>query len=94
MAERLIPELGGVAPGTFAAPARDGLTPVETVNQRYALPSPEIPRTIMFTIKPPAGTPVIGPRPVQGGFGTEVIFPVGAPPGSVSPPMPTPRLKP
>ena len=30
----------------------------------------------MFTTPPP-GTPIIGPRPVVGGTGNEVIFPMG-----------------
>jgi hypothetical protein len=43
-----------------------------------------------FQITPPAGTPIIGPRPVMGGLGNEVVFPMGVPPGSVGPVIPVP----
>jgi|GEM_PF-2500975 len=68
---------GGVRPGTFAAPASDGLVPVSQRVPTYNLPSPEIPRPNAVTLTPPAGTPIIGPRPVSGGLGNEVIFWMG-----------------
>jgi hypothetical protein len=83
--------LGGLDFGTYAAPASDGLTTLGEVNARYNLPFPFIDRKIYWTISPPEGTPIIGPRPVGGGTGNEVWFPFGAPPGSVKgPPQPTP----
>jgi len=68
---------GGVKPGTFAAPASDGLIPVADRVPYYNLPSPQIPRPNAITLTPPPGTPIIGPRPVVGGPGNEVIFPMG-----------------
>lgn len=67
----------GVTPGTFAAPASDGLVPVDARISTYNLPSPNIPRTNHVLLEPPPGTPVIGPRTVVGGTGNEVIFPFG-----------------
>lgn len=67
----------GVTPRTFAAPVSDGLVPLEQRVSTYNLPNPEIPRPNVFTLRPPAGTPVIGPRPVMGGPGNEVLFPYG-----------------
>ncbi len=80
----------GLLPGTFAAPFEEGLLPQDQVPGEYNLPDPEIPRIVAFPITPPAGTWVIGPRPVIGGPGNEVMFPYGAPPGSVGPGMPVP----
>ncbi len=68
---------GGVKPNTFAAPASDGLVPVAERVQTYNLWSPEIPRPNAITLTPPAGTPIIGPRPVAGGSGNEVLFWMG-----------------
>ena len=68
---------GGVTPGTFAAPASDGIIPLADRAATYNLPTPQIPRPIVNTLTPPAGTPIIGPRPVVGGSGNEVIFPMG-----------------
>jgi hypothetical protein len=68
---------GGVAPGTFAAPTSDGIIPLADRAQTYNLPNPEIPRPVIKILTPPAGTPIIGPRPVAGGPGNEVIFPTG-----------------
>jgi len=68
---------GGVTRGTFAAPASDGLVPVADRVSVYNLPSPEIPRPNATTLTPPPGTTVVGPRPVAGGTGNEVIFPLG-----------------
>jgi RHS repeat-associated protein len=68
---------GGVTPGTYAAPASDGLVPVGQRISTYNLPSPNIPRTNYVMLEPPPGTPVIGPRTVVGGTGNEVIFPFG-----------------
>ena len=69
---------GGVTPGTFAAPISDGLVPVELRTGVYNLYGPEI-RTDAYLLRPPPGTPIIGPRPVAGGTGNEVIFPNGHP---------------
>lgn len=68
---------GGVTPGTYAAPASDGIIPPEDVIPTYNLPSPQISRPNVNILTPPAGTPIIGPRPVVGGTGNEVIFPMG-----------------
>jgi len=68
---------GGVTPGTYAAPASDGIVPLANRAPVYNLPSPQIPRPAVITLTPPAGTPIIGPRPVVGGTGNEVIFPTG-----------------
>jgi len=68
---------GGVKPGTFAAPASDGLVPIGQRASTYNLPNPEILRPNATTLAPPAGTPIIGPRPVSGGTGNEVIFWMG-----------------
>ena len=73
-----------------AAPSSEGLLPQSVLNEQYNLPYPEVPRPFAYEITPPAGTPIIGPQPVPGGFGNEVIFPFGAPPGSVGPLMETP----
>jgi RHS repeat-associated protein len=81
---------GGLGPGSFAAPANEGVQPQSLLNDRYNLPSPEIPRGTYFEINPSTGTPVIGPRPVAGGSGNEVVFPSGVGPGSVGPARPTP----
>ena len=65
---------------------------MDQLSGTYNLPDPEIDRTQMFEIAPPTGTPIIGPQPVAGGTGNEVIFPFGAPPGSVTaPPIVTPE---
>jgi RHS repeat-associated protein len=77
---------GSVAPNTYAAPATEGVVPQDQLGARYNLPDPSLPRTQMFEITPPAGTPIIGPRPVVDGTGYEVIFPQGAPAGSVTAP--------
>ena len=68
---------GGVAPGTFAAPASDGLIPLADRIPVYNLPSAGIPRPNVITLTPPQGTLIVGPRPVVGGTGNEVIFPAG-----------------
>jgi len=68
---------GGVKPGTFAAPVSDGLVPIGQRASTYNLPNPEILRSNTTTLMPPAGTPIIGPRPVSGGTGNEVIFWMG-----------------
>ena len=68
---------GGVTPGTFAAPVSDGIIPVEDRAPTYNLPSPQIPRPNVRMLRPPAGTLIIGPRPVLGGIGYEVLFPMG-----------------
>ncbi|HZZ29320.1 MAG TPA: hypothetical protein VFE46_15085 [Pirellulales bacterium] len=81
---------GGLRPGTFTAPASEGIQPQGLLNELYNLPSPQIPRTNYFIIRPPEGTPVIGPGPVMGGSGNEVHFLFGAPPGSAGPRLPVP----
>jgi RHS repeat-associated protein len=68
---------GGVTAGTYAAPASDGLVPLAERARVYNLPNPEIPRANVTVLQPPAGTPIIGPKPVMGGTGDEVIFPDG-----------------
>ncbi len=68
---------GGVTPRTFAALASDGVIPAAnriTVNN---LPSRHIPRPNSFLLAPPPGTLILGPRPVAGGTGNEVMFPMG-----------------
>jgi RHS repeat-associated protein len=73
---RVTPQ-GGVTRGTYAAPASDGFVPVADRVSVYNLPSPDIPRTSTITLTPPPGTVVVGPRPVPGGTGNEVVFPLG-----------------
>jgi RHS repeat-associated protein len=68
---------GGVRPGTYAAPASDGVVPAGQRVSTYNLPDPQIPRPNYVMLEPPAGTPIIGPGPVMGGTGNEVIFPFG-----------------
>jgi len=68
---------GGVTAQTFAAPISDGLVPLAQRSSTYNLFSPNVLRTEVFTLRPPAGTAIIGPRSVVGGTGKEVIFPVG-----------------
>jgi RHS repeat-associated protein len=68
---------GAVKPDTFAAPASDGIVPFCDVNDVYQLKDPQIPRTVMHILKPPAGTTVVGPGPVPGGSGNQVLFPFG-----------------
>lgn len=68
---------GGVTPGTFAAPSSDGIVPLANRAPVYNLPNPQIPRPNVITLTPRPGTPIIGPRPVVGGTGNEVIFPMG-----------------
>jgi hypothetical protein len=80
---RVTPE-GGLLPGTYAAPSSDGILQNTRLSSQYNLPDPQIPRTLYYEIKPPAGTWVEGPRPVIGGGGNEVIFPYGTSSGSVS----------
>jgi RHS repeat-associated protein len=72
-----ITSTGGVTPGTYAAPISDGLVPLSERASVYSLPNPEIPRSEVFTLRPPADTLIIGPKPVRGGTGNEVIFPFG-----------------
>ncbi|MGV3637524.1 MAG: hypothetical protein ACO1NQ_07735 [Flavobacteriales bacterium] len=82
---------GGVTPGTYAAPASDGLRLLDDVIPTYNLFRPEVPRVNYVQLTPPPGTLVVGPRPVAGGTGNEVLFPMGIPSGSVGPVLPTPR---
>jgi RHS repeat-associated protein len=72
-----VTDLGGVRPGTYAAPWSDGLVPVSQRASMYNLPDPLILRTESFTLSPPPNTLIIGPRPVMGGAGNEVLFPYG-----------------
>jgi hypothetical protein len=69
--------------------ASDGTQTQGSLPSTYNLPSPEIPRTIGYPVNPPPGTPVII-QPVEGGTGTEAIFPYGAPAGSVGEPFEVP----
>ena len=55
----------------------DGLVPLADRIPVYNLPSAEIPRPNVLTLTPPQGTLIVGPRPVVGGTGNEVIFPAG-----------------
>jgi len=68
---------GGTKPGTYAAPASDGLLPVSRRASTYNLPSPGLSRSRAVILEPPAGTAIIGPRTVRGGTGNEVFFPFG-----------------
>jgi hypothetical protein len=80
---------GSVAPNTFAGgQASDASFSSYEANLNYNLPNPNFVRDVQYTITPPSGTWIIGPRPVAGGLGSEVQFPYGAPPGSASGPFP------
>ncbi len=68
---------GGVVPGTYAAPASDGIISLGQRGTVYNLPDPSILRPNVLHLNPPVGTPVIGPRPVAGGTGNEVLFWMG-----------------
>jgi hypothetical protein len=68
---------GGVRLGTYAAPRSDGLVPVTRRASVYNLPDPMILRTETFLLRPPPNTLIVGPRPVAGGTGNEVLFPWG-----------------
>ncbi|HEU5363886.1 MAG TPA: RHS repeat-associated core domain-containing protein, partial [Hanamia sp.] len=72
-----ITQRGGVIPETYAAPSSDGIIDLERRISVYNLPGKDIPRPNTFILKPPVGTPIIGPRPVAGGTGNEVFFPFG-----------------
>ncbi|MGH7239688.1 MAG: RHS repeat-associated core domain-containing protein, partial [Candidatus Saccharimonadales bacterium] len=85
-----VTEDGGLKPGTYAAPSEEGIRAGGELNSRYNLPGPGILRTSVFEIRPPPGTPIIGPRPVGGGLGSEVEFPFGVSPGSVGSDLPVP----
>jgi hypothetical protein len=67
----------GVRPGTYAAPMSDGLIPLTRRAGVYNLPDPGILRSQTYILRPPVNTPIIGPRPVVGGTGNEVLFPWG-----------------
>ena len=82
---------GGLNPGTYTAPSSEGVLPQSQLPLRYNLPDPQIPRGVYYEVKPPAGTWVEGPKPVSGGTGSEVIFPYGAPRGSVGPARSVPQ---
>jgi RHS repeat-associated protein len=89
---KVTPE-GGLRPGTYAAPASEGIltqTELSIPGGRYNFPNPQIPRSVYYIINPAARGWIIGPKPVPGGTGYEVIFPFGAGPGSVSGPYPVP----
>src|SRR5208282_22545 len=80
---------GSVAPGTFAGgQAGDAALNSYEANLNYNLPNPNVVRDIQYTITPPGGTWIIGPRPEEGGLGSEVQFPFGVPPGSATGPFP------
>jgi RHS repeat-associated protein len=68
---------GGLRSGTYAAPVSDGLIPLSGRASVYNLPDPMILRTESFVLRPPPNTLIIGPKPVMGGTGNEVIFPFG-----------------
>jgi len=73
---------GGLKPGTFAAPTSELPVPLSQRVTRFNLPDPQIPRTRQLDIQAP-GDSIIGPRPVSGGTGNEVLFPFGTKPGTV-----------
>jgi hypothetical protein len=77
-----VTDLGGLRPGTFAAPASELPVPLADRAVRFNLPDPQILRTRELSIQAP-GDWVIGPRPVSGGTGNEVLFPFGTRPGTV-----------
>ena len=82
---------GSVSPNTFAGgQAADASLNSYGANLNYNLPNPNLIRDVRYSITPPEGTWIIGPRPVAGGLGSEVIFPYGAPPGSAIGPFPVP----
>lgn len=85
-----VTQSGGLTPGTYAAPAESGILPQGKLPSAYNLPNSQISRGVYYNVTPPEGTPVIGPRPVSGGTGSEVLFPNGVPPGSVSSQCKTP----
>jgi hypothetical protein len=68
---------GGVRSGTYAAPKSDGLIPLTNRPIVYNLPDPAILRTEVYYLNPPPRTLIVGPRPVMGGTGNEVLFPWG-----------------
>jgi hypothetical protein len=72
-----INDYGGLKPDTYAAPANEGIIPPNLRSDVYNLPNPQIPRPVVIPINPEPGIPIIGPRPVSGGTGNEVIFPFG-----------------
>ena len=68
----------GVKMGTYAAPASDGIVPLNQRASVYNLPNPEIPRPVVHLLNPAPERLIIGPRRVMGGRdGNEVIFPSG-----------------
>jgi len=77
-----VTELGGLRPNTFAAPTSELPVPLAERATRFNLPDPQILRTRELSIRAP-GDLVIGPRPVSGGTGNEVLFPFGTRPGTV-----------
>ena len=67
----------GVAPGTYAPPASDGLVPV---GQRIGLTILQFqtsPNELCDAGAAPPGSLIIGARTVVGRTGSEVIFPFG-----------------
>ena len=76
---------GQLQPNTFAAAPNESGDPALTsqLNDYYNLPNPDIPRTQSFCVQPPEGTLIVGPRPVAGGTGSEVLFPAGTPSNTV-----------
>ncbi len=81
---------GGVLPQTYAATASEGVVPQGELGVQYNLPNPQIPRQVYYQLEPPEGTWIVGPRPVAGGPGNEVLFPYGSAPGTATGPFPTP----
>lgn len=77
-----VTELGGLRSNTFAAPTSELPVPLAERATRFNLPDPQILRTRELSIRAP-GDLVIGPRPVTGGTGNEVLFPFGTRPGTV-----------
>lgn len=88
-----VTQQGGLRPGTYAAPASEGIlaqAELSVLKGKYNLPSPTIPRKVYHLINPVSNDWIIGPKPVLGGTGSEVIFPFGTGPGTIIGPYQVP----
>jgi hypothetical protein len=74
---------GGIKPGGYATP--DPNLSGAGAQRMLKLP-PGPPRDGIYPVQPKPGTAIIGPKPVPGGSGIEVIFPNGTGPGTVTGP--------
>ena len=79
---------GGLRPGGFATP-NPNLSGQGAQGVLNLAPG-RVPRNAMYPVQPVPGTPIIGPRPVVGGSGYEVLFPNGTAPGTIGPPTAVP----